>query len=410
MEYCKTELVRLIENKAGLEKIEEYINEYPSQISDLQGLNALAAAINMASMETIDLLVKKGVDINKKNKGGKTPLMFAAQYPSVTKHLLSLNADVNAIGKMESTALAIACQFGNLDVIRILLEAGSSINHHDAHKRNGLYYAVKNDYLDVVQLLIDSGALLSSKLLNEVVSIGMFEKLLKCGLIPKSELLKSYLSRTEEFRLLAKYVSEINYRFKNEKTLLCIICDDINFGTYDTKQLLAILLEAGADPNLYGSNAKTPLFYLCERSGEDRHLEEIEIILKAGANPNIQTVMDQSALIVSIHNNSQKTVSLLLQYGADPNEEQLIDLCIKSLMSESKLLNESLVIDLLLHGMNGVSLMEGVIHRQYDQVMITLLERGFDPDTQIGSMGTFREYLVKKSETCRICNEIINKH
>ena len=43
-------------------------------------INLLTQAVKEKDLETIELLIKKGVDVNSKDKSGYTPLHWAAEY------------------------------------------------------------------------------------------------------------------------------------------------------------------------------------------------------------------------------------------------------------------------------------------------------------------------------------------
>ena len=46
-------------------------------------INLLTQAVKEKDLETIELLIKKGVDVNSKDKSGYTPLHWAAEYSRI---------------------------------------------------------------------------------------------------------------------------------------------------------------------------------------------------------------------------------------------------------------------------------------------------------------------------------------
>ena len=138
----------------------------------------------------------KTVDVNDRNKEGKTALMFAVEsdVPEVVQVLLDAGADANVKDKQGVTALMLAVKNSLPDVVQILLEdadantsikdqqgmtalmyaarsnttpeivkkllgAGADINARDEKGRTALIYAVwKNSNPEIVKVLLDSKA------------------------------------------------------------------------------------------------------------------------------------------------------------------------------------------------------------------------------------------------------------
>ncbi|HEX2474707.1 MAG TPA: ankyrin repeat domain-containing protein [Lacipirellulaceae bacterium] len=60
-------------------------------------------------------------------------------------------------------------------------------------------------------------------------------------------------------------------------------------GRTDTAEVLALLLEFGADPNQRGLNDYTPL----HMAVSERHPAAVRLLLAAGADPNLRTRIDE---------------------------------------------------------------------------------------------------------------------
>ncbi|MCC6490947.1 MAG: ankyrin repeat domain-containing protein [Candidatus Hydrogenedentes bacterium] len=67
-------------------------------------------------------------------------------------------AEVNKPGRNKSTALMLAASLGNLEIARMLIEAGASLDVQDADEQTALMYAVCGQNEDVVTLLLEAGA------------------------------------------------------------------------------------------------------------------------------------------------------------------------------------------------------------------------------------------------------------
>ena len=111
---------------------------------------ALMVAVDCGDIEEIKELVRKGVDVNAKNKNGRTALMVAVskKQTSVVRELLNKGADVNARDKDDyQTALMVAAITEHIGVIRMLLEAGA--NKEATDRNDNTAFDLYNDLNDV---------------------------------------------------------------------------------------------------------------------------------------------------------------------------------------------------------------------------------------------------------------------
>ena len=88
-------------------------------------------------------------------------------------------------------------------------------------------------------------------------------------------------------------------------------------ATYRNKRnILKLLIEKGADLNARNDRKETALFISARY---DVPFEITDILLKAGADPNIQDINGDTPLIVAVRRTSLEKVELLLHNGADRN-------------------------------------------------------------------------------------------
>jgi ankyrin repeat protein len=146
---------------------------------DEAGDGPLVSAAGAADVEMLKELVTAGASVKERsNRGGsirgETPLIKAADANCLecVRLLLAHGADVNAVsnearavkaGFQEHgrlTPFLMAVQWGNPDLIQLLLNKGASLEARDSRGLTALMLAVTNERQDVrsVRLLLDGGA------------------------------------------------------------------------------------------------------------------------------------------------------------------------------------------------------------------------------------------------------------
>lgn len=164
-------------------------------------VTALAKAASAGDIDTVDALVKKGVDINARGKDGMTPLLFAmwAKNKEGFRRLLEHGADPNsqiidgqsvtsfsALSVDDSDWLKMALKYGadpnlvnphgrvedeknrtplfdvlmgrNLTNLSLLIKAGANLDHQDRGGKTPAMYAVALGWYEGGKILLEAGA------------------------------------------------------------------------------------------------------------------------------------------------------------------------------------------------------------------------------------------------------------
>ncbi|KAL0630901.1 hypothetical protein Q9L58_010249 [Maublancomyces gigas] len=111
----------------------------------------------------VQLLLTRGVGVNKQDKDGRSPLSWAASggHQRVMQLLLS-NKMVNANSRdnLQKTPLSWGAEAGNERAVQLLLEIEEvDVNNQDVWMQNPLSWAMQKKHERVVQMLLEKGAI-----------------------------------------------------------------------------------------------------------------------------------------------------------------------------------------------------------------------------------------------------------
>lgn len=197
------------------------------------GITALTRAVLMGDNELFEFLLKNGANPNIGTDN--TPLIVAAQmgYINIAKLLIKYGADPNFQREMGYTALIGAAESTDCDMIALLLENGADPNIQDEDGITALYeISYENDDIDRI----------------------------KC------------------IELLLKYGADPNIQcFMNKRTPFMLAVKNNDFD------IVKILLENGADPNIQDGTGKTPLIYAILKNNRDM----VKLLLPISNNKTI---------------------------------------------------------------------------------------------------------------------------
>ena len=193
-EFGRVEAVKLLlDRNAKLDALDHW--------GDVPLTQPIHKNLTDALVETVQVLLDRGGDVNHRNNKGHMPLMMAAALPdkdsaSIVQTLLKKGANIDAGCNLGRTALMYSFKWGSHETSELLLEQGAAVDAKDTlgdtalivaagycstkaielllnHKAdieardkfglNPLIKASKCGWEDVVQLLLDRGAKISTK-------------------------------------------------------------------------------------------------------------------------------------------------------------------------------------------------------------------------------------------------------
>uniref|UniRef100_A0A3B3DGI6 Ankyrin repeat and SOCS box containing 14b n=1 Tax=Oryzias melastigma TaxID=30732 RepID=A0A3B3DGI6_ORYME len=295
------------ENKNILETIFSASLPGAAQCRTLKGETPLFLAVVHGIRENATFLLQNGCSPEIQNDEQDSPLVAAIlndQYDLATL-LLRYNAKVDQTGPLNRTALHESAFLGLESFVYLLLESGANPNALDVKMKTPLALAAQNGHLNVAEILIQKG-----KLDQKVVNIIIF--------------------------FLAGASASGN------------------------PDIISLLLDSGADPNLHLPSGHLPIHRVAyhghrlalevllpvtelqavKESGMSPlhsaaaggHAHCVETLLKAGYDPNfmlhprLRRSYDddrRSALFFAVSNNDLQCTRLLLEAGAMVNQDPI---------------------------------------------------------------------------------------
>jgi len=243
----------------------------------------------------IEMLYRKGANLNDKNKELLTPLHVAvdkSHYDVIDVLLKCRGTKVNALDSAGQTALHRAARDGNVQACRILLSYGA-----DPH-------IVSLQGFTAAQLSTES----VSKLLSE-------EPLNQAGADLEYQLLEA--SKAGDLELVKKVVLD-HPHIVNCRDLDGRHSTPLHFAAgYNRVGVVEFLLQNGADVHAKDKGGLVPLHNACSYG----HYEVTELLVKHGASVNVCDLWKFTPLHEGSAKGKYEIVKLLLKHGADPTKK-----------------------------------------------------------------------------------------
>lgn len=125
------------------------------------GATPLLIGVREENRDVIDLLVSQGADVDARTRLS-WPLSLAIENDDLATAgvLVEAGANLEAANDKGWTALMLAADKGNLEIVRLFTENGAKINEESSgdDPLNALLIAVDGGYTDIVRLLLQHGA------------------------------------------------------------------------------------------------------------------------------------------------------------------------------------------------------------------------------------------------------------
>ena len=279
-------------------------------LQDVEGKTALYRACETWQLAIVEMLLKRGADPNRAAHDGTTPVLVSFAFLETLNLLLEHGADVNHPNVAGLTVLMEIAKRSNTELTPALLETalshGAHVDATDDEQKTALYYATQTNHAETVRFLLEKGAnpnfftTHGAAPLHEASLAGYKEivmELLTHGADPN---LATVFSPTEpDFAI-------------GETPLMCAAMNS-------HPETVKTLLEHGADPNRHNSVGASALgLALGAYTSEETLLASVTALLTHGADVNeVFGPEKRTGLMIAVQMSSEPLVRLFLERGAD---------------------------------------------------------------------------------------------
>jgi ankyrin repeat protein len=270
----------------------------PVDVPGPDGTTALHWAVESDDLEIARLLLRSGADAKRANRYGMTPLHLAAANgnTALMRDLLDAGASANAVLPEGETVLMTAARTGSAEAVALLLDRGADANAQDRwYGESALMWAAAQNHGAAVSVLIARGAPVDSRsTLQKPANRNAGQSLLSLG----NWTPLMYAARENALdagRALVKGGAGLNLVDPDGATALAIAILNAHY------EFAAMLLDAGADPNVVDNEAGMGPLYATA---------DMNRLAVGHGRPNPKPAGLMSAVDL---------VKKLLERGADPN-------------------------------------------------------------------------------------------
>ncbi|MCP4441043.1 MAG: hypothetical protein GY810_19135 [Aureispira sp.] len=348
-------------------KVREYLStslDINQPNSNNKDKTALMWAAHKGHSDICQLLIAHGAEVDSIDKNQWTALSYTTFYNSPKCFDLLIEAGANPNDQPNySRSLINACRKNHLAMAKTLLDEGADVDSVDTRQQSSLALAASKGYLALVELLLKYKPNLELPTEKGSTALGA----------------AAYNNQVEIVKVLIKAGAILDLQDNEQNTALMKVCD--KYSNYqDPKQatIARLLLQAGADYTIGNQWHANPLQvarsqkhskcikvledWLTEGifkqfkkqygwKGNDADLDSdfyktfaqtqntetlkewirkddyhmIEQLLKAGLSPNPEVANHETPIGTAIIKLKPKILTLLLQYGANPDQANKYD-------------------------------------------------------------------------------------
>ena len=126
----------------------------------VEGATPLWTASTLGRIEFVELLVRKGADIEHTTDSKSSPLRGAAfdGHCNVCKFLIDKGANIDKPNQVGQSPLTIAAAMQKKECVELLIKRGADVNHKGHNGDTPLHVSVESGAVEIARLLVTAGA------------------------------------------------------------------------------------------------------------------------------------------------------------------------------------------------------------------------------------------------------------
>ncbi|XP_014209663.1 uncharacterized protein LOC106640224 [Copidosoma floridanum] len=264
----------------GSSKVAKILFHHTKVNINSQGVNdfsLLHIAAQEGNSEITKYFINNGANVHARDVFDSKPIHEAAKrgHVEVVKIYVDYGLPVDDFGRNNQTPLHYACLGGHSNVARYLLERGADVNAKDCNETTPLHLASISGYKEFIEVLLEYGAFYNvvDALGRKPIEITENDDVI--NLFHTTERLFKSVKQNNcaEVQQCIKAKAFVNARSVDNVTPL----HHASWKGYD--EIVNILLQNGANPNVVGKQGLTPLHYAAKFS----HPKVLKALLANGA-------------------------------------------------------------------------------------------------------------------------------
>lgn len=273
-------------------KVVRQLLEKKCNVNSLNDSNesALLIATCNGFKDIVKLLLENGGDINLADNTGHSPFFMACLYKQMSTieiFLSNASTDINKQTDTGETPLISAVHYGDIDIVKLLLENKCDVDKHGCDGPSALHIAVIQNKTDMVLWLLEN---------NGDVNV--------CDCDHQSPLhLATYLGYKHIVNLLIKYKCDVNLCDYEHRTALHI-------ATWENRaDIVKILIDSSIDQYIF-DNKQQSAFHIAALLG---YGNIVQVFLNHNYDVNHRDGNNYTALHLACWKGHEKIVSALLK-------------------------------------------------------------------------------------------------